>query len=119
MLSVLVHSGIGEIAAVVTRYYGGTKLGTGGLVRAYSGSVKNALAGLTLKEKRDLISLTATFNYSRVTVVRKMIESFDSEITDESYGADVSFKIELPKDNRESLVRAITDLTSGEIRITE
>jgi putative IMPACT (imprinted ancient) family translation regulator len=48
-----------------------------------------------------------------------MIESFDSEITDESYGADVSFKIELPKDNRESLVRAITDLTSGEIRITE
>ena len=119
MLSVLVHSEIGEVVAVVTRYYGGIKLGTEGLVGAYSGSVKSALAGLTVKEKRDLISLTVTLDYSRITVVKKMIESFDSEITEESYGADVSFKIDLPKDKRESLIRAITDLTRGEIRITD
>jgi Uncharacterized protein family UPF0029 len=46
MLTVLLHSGVGEIAAVVTRYYGGTKLGTGGLVKAYSGAVQEALAGM-------------------------------------------------------------------------
>jgi len=119
MLSVLLHSDIGEIVAVVTRYYGGTKLGTGGLVRAYSGSLKNAIDGLSVEEKRDLISLTVTFDYSRITAVKKTIESFDSEITDESYGADVSFKIELPKDNKEGLVRALTDLTRGEIRISD
>src|SRR5690606_17190774 len=46
MLDVLLHSGIGEVAAVVTRYYGGVKLGKGGLVRAYGGAVQHALATL-------------------------------------------------------------------------
>jgi len=119
MLTILLHSEIGEIVAVVTRYYGGTKLGTGGLVRAYSGSVKNALAGLSVKEKKDLVSLTVVFGYSRTTAVKKMIESFDCEITEEDYGADVSFKIELAKNNKDSFIRAITDLTRGEIRISD
>jgi uncharacterized YigZ family protein len=119
ILTVLLHSEIGEIVAVVTRYFGGTKLGTGGLVRAYSSSVKNALAGLSVTEKRDVISLTVTFDYSRVTAVKKMIESFNSEITEEDYGADVSFTIELPKNNKSGFIRAITDLTRGEILITD
>ena len=118
ILSVLLHSEIGEIVAVVTRYYGGIKLGTGGLVRAYSGSVKNALAGLSVIEKRDVISLTVILDYSRITAVKKMVESFDSEIIEENYGADVSLKIELPKNNEDSFFRTITDLTRGEIRIT-
>jgi len=117
MLSVLLHSDIGEIVAVVTRYYGGTKLGTGGLVRAYSGSVKKALEGLSLEEKRDLVSLTIAFDYSRITAVKKMLESFDAEITEDNYGADVCFRIELPKDNRDGFIRAITDLTRGETTV--
>ena len=119
MLTVLLHSDIGEIVAVVTRYYGGVKLGSGGLVRAYSGSVKNALAELSVEEKRDLVSMTVAFDYSRITVVKKMIESFDSEIVEESYEADVSFKIELPRNNKGGLVRALTDLTRGEIVIRD
>ena len=115
ILTVLLHSEIGEIVAVVTRYFGGTKLGTGGLVRAYSGSVKNALAGLSIKEKRDVITLTAILDYSKVTAVRQMIESFNSEIIEAKYEADVSFKIELPKNNKDSFIHAITDLTGGEI----
>lgn len=119
ILSVLLHSDIGEIVAVVTRYFGGIELGPGGLVRAYSSSVKNALAGLSVKEKRDVISLTVVLGYSRITAVRRMIESFNSEITEENYGADVSFKIELPKNNKDRFIRAITDLTRGEILITD
>ena len=117
ILAVLLHSEIGEIVAVVTRYFGGTKLGTGGLVRAYSGSVKNALLGLSVKEKRDVLTLTVILDYSKITAVKKMIESFDSEIIAENYEADVSFKIELPKNNEESFIRAIIDLTGGEILI--
>ena len=117
MLSVLLHSEIGEIVAVVTRYFGGTKLGTGGLVRAYSGSVKNALAGLSVKEKRDVIFLTVVLDYSQITGVKQAIESFNSEIVEEKYEADVSFKIELPKNDEDGFIRAITDLTGGGIRI--
>jgi uncharacterized YigZ family protein len=117
ILTVLLHSEIGEIVAVVTRYFGGTKLGKGGLVRAYSGSVKNALAGLSIKEKRDIITLTAILDYSRIAAVKQMIDSFNSEIIEEKYEADVSFKIELPKNNKDSFIRAITDLTGGKILI--
>jgi len=119
ILTVLLHSEIGEIVAVVTRYFGGTKLGIGGLVRAYSGSVKNALAGLSIKKKRDVITLTAILDYSKITAVRQMIESFNSEIIEAKYEADVSFKIELPKNNKDSFIHAITDLTGGEILITK
>ena len=119
ILTVLLHSEIGEIVAVVTRYFGGTKLGTGGLVRAYSGSVKNALAGLSFKKKRDVVTLTAILDYSKIIAVRQMIESFNSEIIEAKYEADVSFKIELPKNNKDSFIHAITDLTGGEILITK
>ena len=119
ILTVLLHSEIGEIVAVVTRYFGGTKLGKGGLVRAYSGSVKNALASLSVKEKRDVITLTAILDYSEINVVKQMIESFNSVIIEEKYEADVSFKIELPKNNKDRFIRAITDLTGGKIHITK
>jgi uncharacterized YigZ family protein len=117
ILAVLLHSEIGEIVAVVTRYFGGTKLGTGGLVRAYSGSVKNALAGLSVKEKREVISLTVILDYSQITGVKQIVESFNSDIIEEKYEADVSFKIELPKNNEDNFIRAITDFTGGEIQI--
>jgi uncharacterized YigZ family protein len=119
MLTVLLHSEIGEIVVVVTRYFGGAKLGTGGLVRAYSGSVKNALAGLSTKEKRDVITLTVIFDYSKITAVKQMIESFDSRIVEESYEADVSFRIELPKSNEDSFTLAVTDVTGGKVLITK
>ena len=55
MLTVLLHSGVGEIAAVVTRYYGGIKLGTGGLVKAYGGAVLAALEALPRVERIDYV----------------------------------------------------------------
>ncbi len=117
ILSVLLHSEIGEIVAVVTRYFGGTKLGKGGLVRAYSGSVKNALTGLPVKERRDLLTLTVTLDYSRISSAKLLIKSFDAEIIEENYAADVSLIIELPKNNADRFTRAMTDLTGGEILI--
>jgi uncharacterized YigZ family protein len=116
ILNVLLHSEIGEVVAVVTRYFGGTKLGTGGLVRAYSGSVKTALEGLSIKEKRDDITLTAIFDYPNINAVKQVLETFDSEIIEEAYEADVAFKIKLPKTSKDGFIRAIKDLTAGKIR---
>jgi uncharacterized YigZ family protein len=118
ILTVILHSDIGEIVAVVTRYFGGTKLGKGGLVRAYSGSVKSALAGLTVTDKRDVLCLTVHFDYSNLTVVKQVIGAFHSEIIDENYGADVSFKIELAKDEERRFIHTMTDVTGGDIEIT-
>jgi len=117
ILTVILHSEIGEIVAVVTRYFGGTKLGKGGLVRAYSGSVKNALAGLTVKDKRDVLSLSVNLDYSNIAVAKQVISSFHSEIIEEKYGADVSFKIKIAKDDENRFVRTITDLTGGKVEI--
>src|SRR4051812_12319940 len=60
MLTVLTHCGVGEIAAVVTRYYGGTKLGTGGLVKAYGGAVQHALLTLPTRERVDRVDVELT-----------------------------------------------------------
>ena len=119
MLTVMLHSEIGEIVAVVTRYFGGTKLGKGGLVRAYSGSVKNALKGLNVKPKRHVLLLTVNLGYSNITVAKQVMSSFGSEIIEENYAADVSFKIKLPRENESRFIRAITDLTGGDIEIVK
>ncbi len=118
ILTVLLHSGIGEVVAVVTRYYGGTKLGTGGLVRAYSGSVKSALAGLSTRERRDVVTLTVVFEYSRITAVKQMIQAVNGKIIREGYEAEVSLDVELPRAGEATFVRAIADLTGGKAVIT-
>ena len=117
ILNVLLYSEIGEIVAVVTRYFGGTKLGTGGLVRAYSGGVKNALAGLSVIEKRDIEILNVIIDYSKVNIVKQMFESYQTEIIYEEYGADVSFQVEISKSEVEGFLKALTDLTNGDVVI--
>ena len=108
---------MGDIVLVTTRYFGGTKLGKGGLVRAYSGSVKKALAGLAVKDKREMLPLTVTLDYANITVAKQVISSFHSEIIEENYEAGVSLRIKLPKDDENRFIRAITDLTGGRVEI--
>jgi uncharacterized YigZ family protein len=118
MLTVLLHSKVGEVAAVVTRYFGGTKLGTGGLVRAYSGCVKNALAGLPVTAKRDLLSMGVTFNYSNTAAVKQFLKSFSAEIIEAKYEQDVTLEIEISNNDKDDFIRALTDITGGKLRIT-
>src|SRR5471030_2975861 len=80
MLTVLLHSGVGEIAAVVTRYYGGTKLGTGGLVKAYGGTVQLALEALPLAERVDYVDLAVTFGYPSITVVQQLLLTHQTQV---------------------------------------
>src|SRR5215218_4549293 len=66
MLTVLLHGGLGDVAAVVTRYFGGVKLGTGGLVRAYGGALQHALADLPRAERVTWALLRVRADYSAV-----------------------------------------------------
>ena len=85
MLNVLVHSQIGEITVVVTRYFGGILLGTGGLVRAYQDSVKEALAKLPLKIKEDLEELHFTADSTKMHIVEQIVRKHSGRITGRNF----------------------------------
>ncbi len=114
MLTVLLHSGLGDITAVVTRYFGGVLLGKGGLVRAYSGGVQSALAGLPRTEKRPKAELTVVVEYAAVTPLQRLLPEFEAEKLAEEYAADVTYTLLLPVEQVEGLVAQIAELTNGQ-----
>lgn len=114
MLTVLLHSGVGDICAVVTRYFGGTLLGKGGLVRAYSGGVQTALASLPVVEKVPRVELEVMIDYAMVTPVKRALPDFEAELLAEDYAVDVTFHIKLPEEQMDPLIAALTGLTNGQ-----
>jgi uncharacterized YigZ family protein len=118
MLAALLGSGIGDIAAVATRYFGGTKLGTGGLARAYSGGVKAVLAVLPTMEKVTLARLVAAGPYSYVTPVARLLPDFEARIADQAFAADVTWEIVAPEERIGALKSALVELSRGEIVVT-
>jgi len=114
MLTVLAHSGVGDIAAVVTRYYGGTKLGTGGLVKSYGGSVQQALATLPTVERVDTIDLRFAVGHAQVGAVLQALPTLTAELLSQQYGADAAFVVRLPVEQRPALEALVAHLTRGQ-----
>lgn len=119
MLTVLTHSGVGEIAAVVTRYYGGTKLGTGGLVKAYGGAVQHALLTLPTTERVERVDVDLTIAYGRLSAIQQVLPAHEADVVDQRFDADVVLKLRLPKTNLAMLRAAVADITRGEARLSE
>ncbi|HSN73774.1 MAG TPA: YigZ family protein [Anaerolineae bacterium] len=117
MWTVLQHSGVGDICAVVTRYFGGILLGKGGLVRAYSGGVKLALATLPLAEHVPTVDLVVVLDYASVTPVQRLLPAFEAEIQGEDYGADVTYHLRLPQEQAPALQQRLVELTNGQVLI--
>ena len=113
MLTVLLHSGIGDICAVVTRYFGGTLLGKGGLVKAYSGGVQLALASLPTTERVPKTDVTLVVDYSTVTPLKRLLPDFEIEVLDEQYAVDVTYEIRLPSERLAAFGEAVNALTNG------
>ncbi|MGE0087779.1 MAG: YigZ family protein [Desulfococcaceae bacterium] len=117
MLQILLSSGVGEIAVVVTRYFGGVKLGTGGLVRAYSSAVRKVLEEMPVTEKCIRAKMEIITVYGHHEAVRRAVSAFDGYIMDEIFGADVFLHIEVPEERMEQMIASLTDLSKGEILI--
>ncbi|MEO7963345.1 MAG: YigZ family protein [Gemmatimonadaceae bacterium] len=114
MLTVLMHSGVGEIAAVVTRYYGGIKLGTGGLARAYSSSVQLVLETLPRAERVDWAEISIVISYSSISAVQLILPAHDGEILSEEYAGDVRILARVPLTQLTALRAALGDATRGQ-----
>ena len=119
MLHALSHSEVGEVVAVCTRYYGGTKLGTGGLARAYSGGVVSALESLPTKRKVERVQLVIRIPYPYVDGVDRLGERFDLDIVERSFGAEARFSVQVAVVERERFVHELQEISRGEIIVEE
>lgn len=119
MLDVLLGEDIHNMAVVVTRYFGGTLLGTGGLVRAYSGAVKKGLANSVILEKQQGIQLLLQTNYSDLGKIQYLLLGNSIPILSEDYGTDVCFEVLVPLDMEKSITEQLIDSTNGRIIITQ
>ncbi len=113
MLEALLHSGVGEIVAVVTRYYGGVKLGTGGLQRAYSGGVQRALEALPRIERVERMPLVVVVEYGGLDAVRRVVEEADGVVEGEEFEVDVRLDVAVPVGGEEAFARAVAEATAG------
>lgn len=114
-LTVLQGSGLGDIAVVVTRYFGGTKLGTGGLVRAYTDAVKEVLTILPLAEKVPTLTAMLVIPYSLYEQAKLIIQEFNGKIIDEEFAADVTLSIQFLEENFDLFNQRIVELSRGRI----
>jgi len=115
MLTRLLHGGVGEVVAVVTRYFGGIKLGTGGLVRAYQSGVSLALESLPTTEKIRPVSLEILVDYAHINTVYRLARTSEVRITEEDFGQDARFVFEMPDDQSEAFRRALEEATDGNV----
>lgn len=115
-LAVLRGSGLGDVAVVVTRYFGGTRLGTGGLVRAYSEAVRLVVESVPRAEKVLTHTIMLVFPYTYLERVRLLVSAHGGKVLDEEFAADVTITARITVDKFSSFQSSLGDLTSGKVR---
>ena len=117
MLEVLTGSGIRNIAVVVTRYFGGTLLGTGGLVRAYTQAVKEGLAHCETGILRKGCELEVTIDYNDVGKLQYYFGQQGIVPVDSIYAENVKFILLIPVEKEEKVRKNLTETTCGKVKI--
>ncbi len=112
-LSVLKGAGISKTMITITRWFGGTLLGTGGLVKAYGDSVKELLKKVKTEELVKKAEFFFTCSYSEYEFIKRNLDSFSIEIANISYSQDVSIKGLIPCDEKNALCSFIENATKG------
>lgn len=115
-LAVLRGSGLGDVAVVVTRYFGGTKLGTGGLVQAYSEAVREVLRAVHRAERVPTITVMVEIPYSLLERLRRLAAAHRGTVLDEDFTANVVATIRFPQEHLDPFQAALLELSNGAIR---
>ncbi len=119
ILEVLTARGIHNCLIIVTRYFGGTLLGTGGLVRAYQKSSIDAVDNSILARRTKGSRITISTDYSSAGKIQYAAQQNGWMLTDTIYAADVSLVMEVPMPERERVVKEAVQITSGKAVINE
>lgn len=115
VLAVLRGSGLGDAAVVVTRYFGGTKLGTGGLVRAYSDAVREVLSILPRAVKMPTHTVLIKTPYPLFEPLRRLIEAHQGQIIDEAFTHEVTISARFPQPRFSRFQSALQQLSRGQV----
>jgi len=118
MLNVLQHKEIGEIIAVVSRYFGGIKLGAGGLVRAYSSAVQQGVDALVLGKRVATTEAVICFPFALESSIRHLLEQMGIDIVHSDYQSEVVFTLSLPCGREQGLADAVTNLSHGAVSVS-
>lgn len=117
MLEVLIGEQVHNVAVVVTRYFGGTLLGTGGLVRAYQRAVKEGLAKSKIVEKKEGAKVTVHTDYNGIGKLQYIAASMDIFIINTEYSDVVTMEAMVPESDIKVFVDKVTEATAGKAEI--
>ena len=113
MLDVLLKEGVTNVAVVVTRYFGGVLLGTGGLVRAYQKAVQEGLVASKIIEKRNGFLLYINTDYNGVGKLQYLFGQKEICIVESEYTADVRITVMVPEERKQEIEKAVIEQTNG------
>ncbi|WP_312652759.1 YigZ family protein [Aminipila sp.] len=113
MVQMLVKEGLTNLVVVVTRYFGGIKLGTGGLVRAYTGSAKLGIEAAGLCAVKDMCLVSVKLDYTYLSKLQNLSQNENFEILDLIYEDLVKAVLSVEPERKENLRKLIANLTSG------
>jgi len=115
-LAVLRGSGLGDVAVVVTRYFGGTLLGTGGLVKAYTESTQLVVKAVERGQRIHIHVAMIAIPYPLLERVRLVTKRNDGEVVGEEFGEDVIMTLQFPVDSLENFQKEMQELSAGKIQ---
>lgn len=117
MLMALQGANIGEVAAIVVRYFGGTKLGTGGLQRAYGASVRSALEFLETKTKIPMVHKSLSCQYTQVNDILRLMEQVQGQVVEQSYQEHVELVLAIPEQKLNNVGEQLKTLSAGQLTL--
>jgi uncharacterized YigZ family protein len=117
VMAVLRGSGVGDAIIVVTRFFGGTKLGTGGLVSAYKKAAQEVMAQAVLVEKVAWAKVRLKLDYAHLEAVRRRLDEFEASEDFAEYGGEVELGLLIPEERVPDFSLMITGLTAGKTTV--
>lgn len=115
-LAVLRGSGLGDACLVITRYFGGTLLGTGGLVKAYTQSAQEVIQRAARARRIEVVVCLLALDYPLYERVKLLVQSHAGEILDSDFAADITLTLQFPTERLEEFQRSLSELSNGRLQ---